>query len=653
MRDQVRQSRSPLLGLEREIESRQGRRSRRQPALELLEDRRLLASLQPISNVTVPSLQGFVQPLLAASTFTDPQTFTVTSSNPDIVASIAQGPFWTVNVNYTDPTTPSNSFNGPMTFQLFQSTTVNGKTVPLTPNTVAHITEFTNDHYYTTPTTDGLSPTKLFTRITNLTTTGSNFIAQGGAPTSIGTGGNSNQPGTPFPNENLQQLAFTGTEQLAMANAGVTAAGTNDTQFFITTSNLNSILGYNYTIFGQMVSGQTILGKMVNPSIVPTNSSGQPNHNVSMTAVSLSPTNPNGVLLIDTTQAKQGETAIITVTATDTKDHTTMSADFKVTVGPYTGPTTSNLIQTINFKPFANAGSVTSTVNTRVSSSVSATNTFPVSSATVPISFTLVSQPAHGVISNFNPSTGDFNYTPAPGFTGADTFQFTATAAGPNNGTNNTLGAAPATSKPATETILIGTGMIQVVGTVLLVTPPPRTDHGTNHIEVAQIPSSTAAGGAIIQVMINGHVDATQPEAGNLSQIVIFGGRHVRNDVFVAPSVTVNTTITSGHAKGSFLTGGGGNTTEQAWFGHATLVGGPGSNYLIGRAGQVRFRPSTATRLIFAGVPHRRTSELHPVPPSGTFYKFINHKLIPLSDVIKADEARQQHAKSNRTHNHK
>ena len=101
-----------------------------QPLLEVLEDRQLLAaSLQPISNLTVPSQQGYTVPLLAASGATDPQTYTVTSSNPDIAASIAQGPFWTVGVSYTDPKTPANNFTGTLTFQLFQN---------FTPNTVSH-----------------------------------------------------------------------------------------------------------------------------------------------------------------------------------------------------------------------------------------------------------------------------------------------------------------------------------------------------------------------------------------------------------------------------------------------------------------------------------------------------------------------------------
>jgi hypothetical protein len=65
--------------------------------LEVLEDRQLLAAtLQAIAPVTVPALQGDTIPLLANTGATTAQTFTVTSSNPDIAASIATGPFWTL-----------------------------------------------------------------------------------------------------------------------------------------------------------------------------------------------------------------------------------------------------------------------------------------------------------------------------------------------------------------------------------------------------------------------------------------------------------------------------------------------------------------------------------------------------------------------------
>src|SRR5262249_18349133 len=153
------------------------------------------------------------QPLLAASGATDAQSFTVTSSNPDIAAAIATGPFWTINVQYT-ATNPQNSFSGPLTFQLFKD---------LTPKTVAHITEFST-------LTNGNSPPyyngKHFTRVATGFPNATNYVVQGGAPNPDGTG-SSGQPGTPFANENVQQLAFTGAEQVAMANAGGT--NSNDT----------------------------------------------------------------------------------------------------------------------------------------------------------------------------------------------------------------------------------------------------------------------------------------------------------------------------------------------------------------------------------------------------------------------------------------
>src|SRR6185437_13872108 len=108
------------------------------------------------------------------------------------------------------------------------------------------IEQFTNDGYYTG---------KDFTRITPGFPGASDDILQGGAPDRYGAQ-SSGLPNTPFNNENVQPLAFTGTYQLAMANAGISGTGqavnTDDSQFFITTTGSpNSGLGYGYTIFGQ------------------------------------------------------------------------------------------------------------------------------------------------------------------------------------------------------------------------------------------------------------------------------------------------------------------------------------------------------------------------------------------------------------------
>ena len=174
------------------------RRTSCQTMLDALEDRQLMtASLQAIPSILVPATQGYTVPLLANTGATDAQTFTVTSSNPDIAASIAQGPFWTLGVSSKNATTPSDSFTGSLTFQLFQN---------LTPNTVKMIEQFTNDGFYT-------SSGDFFPRIVSNFDSPTTTVIQGGATNNTGTG-SSGQPNTPFANENTQQLALTGVDQL-------------------------------------------------------------------------------------------------------------------------------------------------------------------------------------------------------------------------------------------------------------------------------------------------------------------------------------------------------------------------------------------------------------------------------------------------------
>lgn len=73
------------------------------------------------------------------------------------------------------------------------------------------------------------------------------FMVQGGDPTGTGTGG----PGYQFPDEFEPYLFFDRVGLLAMANAG---AGTNGSQFFITTS-LTPHLDYAHTIYGEVLEG--------------------------------------------------------------------------------------------------------------------------------------------------------------------------------------------------------------------------------------------------------------------------------------------------------------------------------------------------------------------------------------------------------------
>ena len=110
-------------------------------------------------------------------------------------------------------------------------------------------------------------------------------------------------------------LPLSGVNQLTMANAGGTDS--NDTQFFINTGSLNSQLGYGFTVFGQLLLGQATLGQMAAIPLNPTSPGTEPVNPLTITSTTLAAegTNPNGTLLLDTTQAMAGETSTITVTA--------------------------------------------------------------------------------------------------------------------------------------------------------------------------------------------------------------------------------------------------------------------------------------------------------------------------------------------------
>jgi cyclophilin family peptidyl-prolyl cis-trans isomerase len=399
-----------------------------QPVQEILEGRQLMtASLAPLPDITVPAQLGAQVALDGSGNLDGAQTDTVTSDNPTIAATIAQGPYWTLNVQHTASSTPGDvSFAGSLTFQLFHD---------LTPNTVDHIIQFTKDGYY-----NG----KDFTRITNLFPGVSDFVAQGGALNPNGTGASS-QPGTPFADEVLQQLAFTGSGQLAMANAG---PNTNDTQFFITTGT-PTFLDFKYTIFGQLVSGANILSEMTQVATASNPALGGerslPVSPIVINSATISTTGASGVIHIDTTSARPGQTANITVTATDPRDGSHLTETFAVAVGPYTGPTNPPL----NFVPFAVPATWSTAEGQPVEIKLGGYSGYPGKFDQM-FSLTLVSQPSHGTISQFNGLFGTLVYTPDPGFTGTDSFQYAVQAWG----TGMRLPQL-ATSLPATVSIVV------------------------------------------------------------------------------------------------------------------------------------------------------------------------------------------------------
>jgi cyclophilin family peptidyl-prolyl cis-trans isomerase len=416
---------------------RKVRRAGQKRMLELLEGRPLLnASLAQLPAVQVLQYEGYQVPLDGSGSGAANQTFSVTSSNPDIGATVEQGQlsqFLTLNVSHqAAPGQSDVSFGisspATITIQLFGD---------LTPTSASEIEQFVTSGYY-----NG----KNFPRVASGFPNATSFVEQAGSKNADGSGSSGFQN---FSNEIVQQVAFTNPGQMALANGG---PGTDNTQFFITTG-APTVLNYGYTVMGQVVSGMNVVNEISqvatqNSSVfvfsgVPEKSS--PINPITINSATLSTTNPNGVLHIDATQARAGETSTIMVTATDPATSSSVTQSFQVTVAANPGAASLPL----NLQPIAYpvTQSYPSTPQT-----ITLTGD-PANSQTSPnqtLNFKITAQPAHGTLSTItqptasSPATATVVYTPDPNNPGSDSFQYTVT----NSGANLTSKAATVTLAP-------------------------------------------------------------------------------------------------------------------------------------------------------------------------------------------------------------
>ena len=290
--------------------------------------------------------------------------------------------------------------------------------------------------------------------------------------------------------------------------------------------------------------------------------------------------------------------------------------------------------QFVNLKPIANPV-IVSAGNSKSTTVQLLGDTANPNSPAQTLQYSLVSQPSHGSISNFNATTGTFTYIPAADFLGTDSLTYRVRDVGaptPNLDSNT-----------ATVIINVGgspTGAVRQIDRVLVITPLPAStvlEKKTNTISVNQV-------NGVIQVTVNGVLDSNQPQASALDRIVFYGSK-TNDTVRVSQNVTVSTTLDGGHGGVNNITAGSAPSTMFGWFRtRNVLKGSPANDTITGRQGYVKFVRSGGRDDLFAGDPqpaHRNRSLIFPGkqfnakpnPPKGTFYRFIGKVLVPIKTV--------------------
>ena len=256
-------------------------------AAEVLEIRTMLSvSLGPLIVNDMPAGKDELVALPVTNSTANPISFTATSSNPNVTATIVTGGR-SLKLNVSGVDSNNVAFNGDLVFRLFESEA---------PVTTARIIQLANSGFY-----NGL----IFHRII------SGFVAQGGDPTGTGSGGS----GTKFSDEFNRDLTFTSNGLLAMANSG---DDTNDSQFFITAvdrslAQLPQNLNFEHSVFGILTSGVDTFRKLMS---TPTNGANRPATNEVINSATVFTDTQNGVVRLHTAAGFTGSTTL-TVIAND------------------------------------------------------------------------------------------------------------------------------------------------------------------------------------------------------------------------------------------------------------------------------------------------------------------------------------------------
>ena len=181
----------------------------------------------------------------AAGNLKPATTTTTVSLAGDTTSSNCPAPF-TATTKLQKPTfssAPPMIIDTSKTYQAVVNTDAGSFTIALdttaAPKTVNNFVFLSENHFYDCVVFHRVIPS---------------FMDQGGDPTGTGSGG----PGYQFADENLQTSYTKG--EVAMANSG---ANTNGSQFFVLAAPYTPPSG-GYSLFGHVVSGQTVVDKINN-----------------------------------------------------------------------------------------------------------------------------------------------------------------------------------------------------------------------------------------------------------------------------------------------------------------------------------------------------------------------------------------------------
>jgi cyclophilin family peptidyl-prolyl cis-trans isomerase len=415
----------------------------------------------------VASGKDLYVPLAASDTAGTTISYTVTSSNPNVTATVFTGnPVLQLNVSGV--TGPNNTaFSGSITFELFQN---------IDPTTVAAIISKVNSGEYNN---------KSFYRVENSDPTFE--LIQGGVSQ---TG-----DGTSIIDEFNVATPFNSSGLLAMANTG--APNSNSSEFFVTALNRPLAddpqqLNYRFTVFGQLITGQAIYNDILNTKTSSSTGEGVPLTTVKINSASIITDNQHTVVQISEPSNFTG-TATLTVTA-NASDGTHVSQNFTISAAP----PTNTAVQPIILNPVSN---VTTHINSPVQVQLSLEG----------INSNLTGSPTFNIVSTSNLSNAPSNVTVSAPTISGNTATFTLTPSSGFTGTINLVADVTASGQ-ATDAVQFAL----TVGATVSITSVTSPINSTNDANTTV--SGTGGVGETISVVASDGTHTTAPQTATVGQ---------------------------------------------------------------------------------------------------------------------------------------